>query len=98
VLSDSNGVGGFDHVCTVITGNSAYDPTSWPAGGEAAFYFARRTSASNTLSLEGTQANVTSQIQSTNTITNLTAAGVVDENTSGTVTIVPAGTCGGFPP
>jgi len=98
VLSDSNGLGGFDHVCTVITGNTAYDPTSWPAGGEAAFYFARRTSASNTLSLEGTQANVTSQIQSTNTITNLTSAGVIDENTSGTVAIVPAGTCGGFPP
>ncbi|HEX3553996.1 MAG TPA: Ig-like domain-containing protein [Thermoanaerobaculia bacterium] len=98
VLSDSNGLGGFDHVCTVITGNSAYDPTSWPAGGEAAFYFARRTSASNTLSLEGTQPNVTNQIQSTNTVTNLTSAGVIDENTSGTVAIVPAGTCGGFPP
>jgi Bacterial Ig domain len=97
VLSDSNGLGGFDHVCTVITGNSAYDPTSWPAGGEAAFYFARRTSASNTLSLEGTQANVTSQIQSTNTVTNFTSAGVFDEDTSGTVAIVPAGTCGGFP-
>lgn len=97
VLSDSNGLGGFDHVCTVIAGNSAYDPTSWPAGGEAAFYFARRTSASNTLSLEGTQANVTSQILSTNTVTSFTSADVVDEDSSGPVTIVPVGTCGGFP-
>ena len=40
VLSDSNG-GAFDHVCTVVSENSAYDPTSWPAGGEAAYYFAR---------------------------------------------------------
>ncbi|HEY3567646.1 MAG TPA: Ig-like domain-containing protein [Thermoanaerobaculia bacterium] len=98
VLSDSNGLGGFDHVCTAISGNSAYDPTSWPAGGEAAFYFARRTSASNTLSLEGTQANVTNQILATNTVTNFTTTKVIDENTSGTVTIVPAGNCGGFPP
>jgi len=97
VLSDSNALGGFDHICTVITGNSAYDPTSYPAGGEAAFYFARRTSASNTLNLEGTAANVTAQINATNTVTNLTAAGVIDENTSGTVTIVPANTCGAFP-
>jgi len=41
---------------------------------------------------------VTSQITTTNTITNLTTPpGVIDENTSGTVTIVPAGTCGSFP-
>ena len=99
VLSDSNALGGFDQVCTVISGNTAYDPTSYPLGGEAAYYFARRTSASNTLRLEGTQANVTAQITSTNTITNLTSApGVVDENTSGTVTIVANGTCGAFPP
>ncbi|WP_033408949.1 Ig-like domain-containing protein [Rudaea cellulosilytica] len=99
LLSDSNGVGGFDHLCTQISGNSAYDPSSWALGaGQSAFYFARRTSASNTLQLEGTQANVTSQITTTNTITNLTTPpGVIDENTSGTVTIVPAGTCGSFP-
>jgi len=97
-LSDSNGLGGFDHVCTKISGNSAYDPTSWPVGGEAAFYFARRTSASNTLNLEGTQANVTAQITATNTITNNSGNAVVDENTSGPVTIVAAGTCGAFPP
>jgi hypothetical protein len=98
VLSDSNLLGGFEHECLVVTGNSAYDPTSWPAGGEGAFYFARRTSASNTINLEGTQANVTAQILATNTVTNLAAAGVVDENTSGPVAIVPAGTCGTFPP
>ncbi len=96
VLSDSNG-GGFDSVCTTISGNSAYDPTSWPAGGEGAFYFARRTSPSNTLNLEGTQANVTTQITTTNTITNGNGNGVVDENTSGPVTIVAVGTCGAFP-
>ena len=99
VLSDSNGLGGFDKVCTAISGNTVYDPTSYPAGGEAAVYFARRTSANNTLQLEGTQANAVNQITTTNTITNLTTApGVIDEGTSGTVTIVAAGTCGGFPP
>jgi hypothetical protein len=103
VLSDSNGVGGFDHVCTVITGNTIYDPTSWPNGaGQSAFYFARRTSASNTLQLEGTQANARAQILFTNTITNPgpspTSSDVIDENTSGTVAIVAAGTCGSFPP
>jgi hypothetical protein len=99
VLSDSNGGAGFDKVCTAISGNTVYDPTSWAAGSESAFYFARRTSASNTLQVEGTQANVTNQMTSTNTITNLTTApGVIDEGTSGTVTIVAAGTCGGFPP
>ena len=99
VLSDSNGAGGFDHACTKITGNTAYDPTSWAAGGEAAFYFARRTSPSNTLSLEGTQANASAQILSTNTVTNITSSTtVIDEGTSGTVSIVAAGTCGGFPP
>ena len=99
VLADSNGAGGFAHACTAISGNTAYDPTSYPVGGEAAFYFARRTSASNTLQLEGTQANVTSQITTTNTVSNLTTApGVFDENTSGTVTIVAPGTCGAFPP
>lgn len=79
------------------SGNSAYDPTSWAAGGEAAFYFARRTSSSNTLNLEGTQANAKAQILSNNTVTNFTSADVIDENTSGTVAIVAAGTCGTFP-
>src|SRR6185369_13095141 len=102
-LSDSNGLGGFDHECFVITGNSVWDPTSYPLGaGNAAFYFARRTSASNTLQVEGTQANIKAQILATNTITNPGptpgASDVIDENTSGTVTIVPAGTCGAFPP
>ena len=98
ILSDSNALGGFDKVCSAISGNTAYDPTSWPAGGEAAFYFARRTSASNTLQLEGTQANAKAQILATNTVTNFTAADVTDEGTSGNVAIVAAGTCGGFPP
>src|ERR1041384_6540970 len=97
VLSDSNGLGGFDHVCTTISGNSAYDPTSFASGGEAAFYFARRTSSSNTLQLEGTQANAKTQILATNTVTNFTSADVIDEGTSGNVAIVSAGTCGTFP-
>ncbi|HYL72832.1 MAG TPA: DNRLRE domain-containing protein [Bryobacteraceae bacterium] len=100
ILSDSNAQGGFDHVCTVISGNTVWDPTSYSFGaGQAAFYFARRTDAQNTLQLEGTQANVTNQINATNTITNQTTPPfVIDENTSGTVTIVAAGTCGSFPP
>ncbi len=98
ILSDSNGLGGFDKICSAVSGNTAYDPTSWPAGGEAAFYFARRTSVNNTLQLEGTQANAKAQILATNTVTNFTAADVIDEGTSGNVAIVAAGTCGGFPP
>ena len=99
VLSDNNG-GAFDHVCTKITGNTAYDPTSWPAGGEAAFYFARRTTTSNTLTLEGNTAQSPStNILGSNTVTNFTAANFFDENAPGQPTVVVAsGTCGGFPP
>ncbi len=98
VLSDNNAMGGFEHVCMSISGNTFYDPTSWPLGGEAAFYFARRTGASNTMNLEGTQANVTAQILSNNTVTNFTSVNVVDEGAPGlAVAIVAAGTCGSFP-
>lgn len=88
-------------MCTVISGNTVYDPTSLPNGaGNAAFYFARRTGTTNLLQLEGTQANATSQITTTNTITNLTTPpGVIDEINfaGGGTTIVAAGTCGSFP-
>ena len=100
VLSDSNGAGGFDNVCTTISGNTAYDPTSWAAGGEGAFYFARRTSASNLLKVEGTQANVIAQILATNAVANDSGLGngVIDETTSGPVAIVSVGSCGAFLP
>ena len=99
VLSDNNQVGGFDHVCMVVTGNSAYDPTSWPVGGEAAYYFARRSTTSNTLSLEGDTGQTPSQnILANNTVTNQTSAPFVDEGApTMPVAIVPTGTCGSFP-
>jgi hypothetical protein len=98
VLSDNNSVGGFDHVCTVVSGNSAYDPTSWAAGGEAAYYFARRTTTSNTLTLEGT-GTPSSWILGNNTVTNSTSAPFVDEGApTMPVVVVAAGTCGSFPP
>jgi len=99
VLADNN-AGGFSHACTVITGNTAYDPTSYPAGGEAAFYMARRTTTSNTLQLEGnTGLSPSANILGTNTVTNLTAAGFFDEGApTMPVVVVAAGTCGAFPP
>jgi hypothetical protein len=80
-----------NNVCSIITGNTAYDPASWAAGGEAAFALSNNAS---TLRLEGTAANAAAQITGNNTITNLTGAPVL---VGGTVSIVPAGTCGAFP-
>jgi hypothetical protein len=99
ILSDNNNVGGFAHICTSITGNSAYDPTSWPAGGEGAFYFARRTTTSNTLTLEGNTGLTPKQnILANNTVTNFTAADVVDEGSpTMPVVVVAVGSCGAFP-
>jgi hypothetical protein len=100
ILSDNNNVGGFDHVCTVVSGNSAYDPTSWPAGGEGAYYFARRTTPSNTLTLEGnTGLSPQANILSNNTVTNSASAPFVDEGASSSMptVVVAAGTCGTFP-
>jgi hypothetical protein len=101
VLSDNNG-GPNDNVCTVISGNTIYDPTSLQNANltvPAAFHFALRDTG-NALQLEGTQANATSQINATNTITNQTTAPyVIDENNgAGQTAIVPAGHCGSFPP
>ena len=51
------------------------DPTSWPAGGEAAYYFARRTTTSNTLQLEGNTGQTPQQnILANNTVTNSASA------------------------
>jgi hypothetical protein len=99
VLSDNNG-GGFSHVCSVVSGNSAYDPTSWAAGGEAAYYFARRTTTSNTLTLEGnTGLSPSANVLGNNTVTNSASAPFFDEGAPGMpVVVVAAGTCGSFPP
>ena len=88
-LSSLNG----NTVCTTVSGNTAYDPTSWPAGGEAAFSMSNPASAS-TLRLEGTAANAATQITNTNTITNNSGSPVL---TNGTINIVGANTCGTFP-
>jgi len=100
VLSDNNGLAGVDHACTVISGNTAYNPNTLPAGGEAAYYLARRSTASNTLSIEGTKANATTEINTTNTVTGGGANQIVDENNPGVgqSTVVATGTCGTFPP
>ncbi len=98
VLSDDNGMGGFDHVCTVISGNTAYDPTSWPLGYEAAYYLARRTTAANTLTLEGSSTPY-GQILGSNTVTNFMYSDFIDEGelSSLPTIVVPPGTCGVFP-
>ncbi len=99
ILSDNNGVGGFAHICTSVTGNTAYDPTSWPAGGEGAYYFARRSTTSNTLTLEGnTGLTPRVNVLNNNTVTNFTAADFVDEGAPGMpVVVVAVGSCGAFP-
>jgi len=87
-------------ICTTISGNSVFDPTSGPNGaGLAAFQVGVRT-AGNALNIEGTQANIRNQIITTNTITNAgpsptTSDVFVD---SGTPAVVPVNNCGGFPP
>jgi hypothetical protein len=80
-----------NNVCTIIAGNGAYDPTSWVAGGEAAFALSNNAS---TLRLEGTAASAAVQITGNNTVLNPTSAPVL---VGGTVNIVPGGTCGAFP-
>ncbi len=96
VISDKNAVAS-ESVCSVITGNSAYDPTSWPAGSESAYYLARRTS--QTLNLEGnTSLSPAQNILNNNTVTNLTNPGSGDfTDESGNVVVVAPGSCGTFP-
>jgi hypothetical protein len=87
-----------ESVCTVITGNTAYDPTSWPQGaGFAAYYLARRGPTPQVLNLEGNTAqNARTNVLANNTVTNTSTGDFIDE--SGNVTVVSAGTCGGsFP-
>jgi hypothetical protein len=87
-------------ICTTISSNQVFDPTSGPNGaGLAAFQLGVR-SAGNAMNIEGTQANARQQIITTNTITNpggspSTSDVFVD---SGTPAIVPVNNCGGFPP
>ncbi len=96
VVVDKNAVAS-ESICSVITGNTAYDPTSWPLGSESAFYLARRSS--QTLNLEGNTVLTPRQnILNNNTVTNLTSPGFgdfTDEN--GDVVVVAPGSCGTFP-
>jgi len=80
--------------CAVISGNTVYDPESWPqgAGNSAILLF----QSASTMNLEGTNANANTQLANTNTVTNSTA-GANDFETFGSVTVVAAGTCGSFP-
>ena len=86
-----------ESVCSLITGNSAYDPTSWPLGSESAFYLARRSS--QTLNIEGNTSQTPQQvILNNNTVTNLTNPGFGDfTDESGNVVVVAPGSCGTFP-
>ncbi len=96
VIVDNNNVAS-ESICAVITGNSAYDPTSWPLGSESAYYLARRTL--QTLNLEGnTSLSPAQNILANNTVTNLTSPGSGDfTDESGNVVVVAPGTCGTFP-
>ncbi|MFY9821535.1 MAG: cadherin-like domain-containing protein, partial [Thermoanaerobaculia bacterium] len=93
VLSDTDSAP--ETVCSSITGNSAYDPTSWAQGaGQAAYYLARRSGQA--LNLEGnTGLSPRNNILGNNTVTNLSSGDFIDE--SGNVTVVAVGTCGAFP-
>ncbi|MEA2239569.1 MAG: hypothetical protein QOC81_4293 [Thermoanaerobaculia bacterium] len=96
VIVDKNVVAS-ESICSVITGNTAYDPTSWPLGSESAFYLARRTS--QTLNLEGnTSLTPRQNILNNNSVTNLTSPGSGDfTDEAGDVVVVAPGSCGTFP-
>jgi hypothetical protein len=96
VVVDKNAAAA-ESLCTTITGNSAYDPTSWAAGSESAFYLARRSL--QTFNLEGNTSQTPSQnILGANTVTNLTTPGAGDfTDESGNVVVVAPGSCGTFP-
>jgi hypothetical protein len=96
VASDTDSAA--ESVCTVITGNTAYDPTSWPQGaGFAAYYLARRgTPGPQVLNLEGNTAQTPRvNVLGNNTVTNFSSGDFIDE--SANVTVVATGTCGTFP-
>ena len=81
--------------CAVVSGNTMYDPTSWAAGGEAAYYLQENTfTGPATFNLEGTQATPLAQVSTTNTVTNSTSAPVTID---GGVAVVAPGSCGSFP-
>jgi hypothetical protein len=81
--------------CSVVTGNTMYDPTSYALGGEGAYYLQENTSAGpSTHILEGTQATPSAQIGATNTVTNSNGNGVLID---GGIALVAPGTCGTFP-
>ena len=94
VTSDSFGVA--QTVCSVITGNTAYDPTSYPLGGEAAYTLGEVADPGHTSShqVEGAGGSVSASILATNTVTNQTSAPTqVDAG----VGLVAVGACGTFP-
>ena len=64
-----------------------------------AYYFARRTTTSNTLTLEGNTAQTPQQnVLGTNTVTNSASAPFFDEGAPSMPTVVvAANTCGTFP-
>jgi len=81
--------------CAVVSGNTMYDPTSWAAGGEAAYYLQENNfTGPATFNLEGTQATPLAQVTSTNTVTNSASAPVTID---GGVAVVAPGSCGSFP-
>jgi hypothetical protein len=96
VSADNETNSGNETVCSLVSGNTAYDPTSWANGGEAAYYMQENNfTGPATHNTEGTNANVATQISSTNTVTNDgPGANVIVDG--GVATVAP-GTCGAFP-
>ncbi|HKV41297.1 MAG TPA: Ig-like domain-containing protein, partial [Blastocatellia bacterium] len=95
---------GSGSVCSVVTGNTAYDPTTFAGfGGEAAYYLqANQFTGPSTHTLEGnTSLTPHANIAANNTVTNSASAPIIiDPNDLGgpnAVTVVTAGTCGVFP-
>ncbi|MBI4751529.1 MAG: DUF11 domain-containing protein [Acidobacteria bacterium] len=71
-------------LCAKISGNTSYNPASFPAGFEEAYTLAEN--GTSVFSLEGTQATASAQISTTNTGTPV--------NASAGISVVAAGTCG----
>ena len=88
-------------VCTIITGNQAYDPQSGPNGaGLAAYYLSERVGppAGAQLTLEGnTGLTVKQNILANNTVLNY-AGGNGDYSEDGSPSVVAVGNCTTNPP
>jgi hypothetical protein len=96
VSADNETAAGNETTCSTVSGNTAYDPTSWANGGESAYYLQENNfTGPATHNLEGTMGTPLAQITNTNTVTNPGPG--ADVIIDGAVALVGVGTCGAFP-